>query len=65
MPITQVHLDLVVCPVCHSALRLVNAPGEAQIDCTGCGRLFPIVDGLPVLLAARATQPDRKLPSKL
>ncbi len=56
MPITQAHLDLVVCPVCHAPLKLVQTPPAEAIDCTGCGRRFPIVDGLPVLLAARATQ---------
>ncbi len=46
------HLALLVCPVCHAALAL-----ERQaILCTGCARHYPIVDGLPVLIASRATQ---------
>ena len=52
MPLTQVQLDFMVCPVCHAPLLLA---GNA-IDCTGCGRRYPIVDELPVLIAARATQ---------
>jgi len=44
------HLDLLVCPVCHSALALAGR----TIDCTGCHRRYPIVDGLPVLIASRA-----------
>ena len=52
MVLTQVQLDFLVCPVCHCPLLLV---GEG-IDCTGCGRRYPIVDGLPVLIESRATR---------
>jgi uncharacterized protein YbaR (Trm112 family) len=46
----QRDLRALVCPVCHAALLL-----EAQaILCTGCARRYPIVDGIPVLLAERA-----------
>ena len=54
MPIrtlTPDDLRWLVCPVCHAALRLE----PLAICCTGCARLYPIVDGLPVLLAARAS----------
>lgn len=54
MPIrtlTQDDLGWLVCPVCYTSL-LLDAAG---IRCTGCARRYPIVDGLPVLLAARAT----------
>jgi len=47
------HLALLVCPVCHAALAL---EGEA-ILCTGCALRFPIVDGLPILIASRAVPP--------
>ena len=47
---TQQDLRTLVCPVCHAALEL-----EAQaILCTGCGRRYPVVDGIPVLLPERA-----------
>jgi uncharacterized protein YbaR (Trm112 family) len=51
MQLTQELLDLLVCPVCHSRLRLE----PEHIDCTGCRRRYPIVEGLPVLIASRAT----------
>jgi uncharacterized protein YbaR (Trm112 family) len=44
------HLSLFICPVCHSSLQLA----QTTIRCTGCDRCYPIVDGLPVLIAARA-----------
>ncbi len=44
------HLSLLVCPVCHAGLTLTRE----TILCTGCARRYPIVDGLPVLIASRA-----------
>jgi uncharacterized protein YbaR (Trm112 family) len=49
--LTQADLRWLVCPVCHGALQLAGA----NIACAACARHFPIVDGLPVLLADRAT----------
>jgi hypothetical protein len=38
------------CPACHAALR---AAGSFLV-CEGCGRRYPVVDGIPVLIAERA-----------
>ena len=48
-------LDRLVCPVCHGALRLegpntIRDAGLATILCTACGRRYPILDGIPVLI---------------
>ena len=48
---TPQDLTHLVCPVCHAPLRL--AP--TYIDCTQCNRRYPIQDGLPILIPARAT----------
>jgi len=40
-----------VCPVCHQALAL----HAESVRCTGCERRYPVVDGIPVLLADRAS----------
>lgn len=53
-PLTQDDLRWLVCPVCHATLVLQ----PKTIRCEGCARLYPIVDGLPVLLATRATFAD-------
>ncbi len=57
MAITQTQLERVVCPVCYGRLVLL---GDA-IGCEGCGRRYPIVDGLPVLLAGRAMEPHESV----
>jgi uncharacterized protein len=40
-----------VCPVCFGALHFA----ECDVVCLGCGRNYPIVDEIPVLIAERAT----------
>jgi hypothetical protein len=37
------------CPACLGALRL----SEASVACTACGRIYPIIDGIPVLIVER------------
>ena len=41
-------LQLLACPLCRDALDRINS--EALV-CVGCGRRYPIRDGLPVLRA--------------
>jgi uncharacterized protein YbaR (Trm112 family) len=45
-------LDQLACPACLGELVLV---GE-QLVCAGCGRGYPILDGIPVLIAERAAK---------
>jgi len=50
--VEQIHevLKLLVCPACQAKLALA----EATVDCGGCGRRYPVVDGIPILLVERA-----------
>ena len=43
-------LNQLACPVCRGSLRLAGL----QIFCVGCNRAYPILDGIPVLIADRA-----------
>jgi hypothetical protein len=38
------------CPACLGDLR----PEDVHLACAGCARNYPIVDGIPVLIAERA-----------
>jgi len=40
----------IACPVCFAPLVF-----SAVVECSGCGRSYPVVDGIPVLIAERAT----------
>jgi len=44
------------CPACAGDLRL----GDARMQCVACGRAYPVIDGIPVLIAERAEQPPVK-----
>jgi uncharacterized protein YbaR (Trm112 family) len=47
-------VTVLACPACHGDLRL-----EAErLICAGCGRAYPVVDGIPVLIVEHA---DKKL----
>ncbi len=52
-------LDILVCPVpeCRKPLKL--APDEGSLECTGCGRIYPVRDGIPILLIDQAKMPQR------
>jgi uncharacterized protein len=43
-------LDALACPVpsCRKPLKL--AEDESALQCTACGRTYPIKDGIPMLL---------------
>lgn len=43
-------VGMLACPACHGDLR---AEGERMM-CSGCGRRYPVIDGIPVLIAERA-----------
>jgi uncharacterized protein YbaR (Trm112 family) len=42
-------IEQLACPVCQGNLQM----DEARLVCAGCGRAYPIVDGIPVLIAGR------------
>ena len=53
-------LEILVCPECHSALS-EETEGEAhELRCTGetCGLVYPVRDGIPVLLVDEARRPS-------
>ncbi len=54
MGFDEAALEYLVCPVCHARLKMA----DGQIECLGCGRRYPMVDGLPVLIGSRAVLPE-------
>jgi uncharacterized protein len=48
-------LEILRCPVCREAVRPLA--GETGLECAGCHRVYPIVDGIPVMLAEEASPP--------
>lgn len=52
MELRPEHLGYLVCPVCRGQLGFEGG----HVVCMECGRAYPIEDGLPVLIGARATE---------
>jgi uncharacterized protein YbaR (Trm112 family) len=53
MPVDPRLLVLLVCPDCHGSVR--ELAGEAGIECTACGRVYPVREGIAVMLIEEAT----------
>jgi uncharacterized protein YbaR (Trm112 family) len=54
-------MDILACPTDdHAPLRVGTAsdPGAEVLTCTVCGRRYPVIDGIPVLLLDEALPPE-------
>lgn len=51
MAIDPTLLSILACPVCKAPL---TQPADDRLLCTGCGRRYPVDDGIPVLLVEAA-----------
>jgi uncharacterized protein YbaR (Trm112 family) len=61
MPLEPRLLEILCCPAdhegrpCHGDLSEL----EGGLLCARCGRLYPVEDGIPVMLVDKATRPAR------
>ena len=51
-------LDILVCPVAECRRPLKLSADESSLQCTGCRRIYPIRDGIPILLIDQAQMPQ-------
>ena len=49
-------LEVLVCPECKSALTVDESSSE--LVCDDCGLIYPIRDGIPIMLVSAARRPD-------
>jgi uncharacterized protein YbaR (Trm112 family) len=45
-------LEILCCPSCRGALE--ERPDRSGLECVGCHRVYPIVDGIPNLIVEDA-----------
>ena len=55
--ISQELLEILACPKCHTKVEM---KGSDQLRCPNCKVLYPIVDGIPVMLIEEAKPDDTK-----
>lgn len=60
VPIDAGLLEILACPVDHAPVR---EAGE-RLVCTGCGRRYPVRDGIPVMLIDEAELPGEAPPAR-
>jgi uncharacterized protein YbaR (Trm112 family) len=54
-------LEILACPSPDHAPLRIGTPTDPSADvltCTSCGRMYPVRDGIPVLLLDEATLPE-------
>ena len=56
MAISKELLEILVCPVCKTALEL--KPDESGLKCVTCHRVYPVRDSIPVMLVDEAKIED-------
>jgi uncharacterized protein YbaR (Trm112 family) len=49
-------IDKLACPACKQPL-VIGQQGS-NLRCTGCRRIYPVQDDIPILLVERATLPE-------
>ena len=57
MPLDTRLLEILCCPSCRENVRLL--PDGDGLACSGCRRVYPIVDGIPVMLLEESKLPER------
>jgi uncharacterized protein YbaR (Trm112 family) len=55
-------LDLLVCPLDKGSL--VEREDLSGLECSDCGRVYPVKDGIPVMLEDEASPPKKKKKNK-
>jgi len=55
--ISQELLEILACPKCHTKVEM---KGSDHLRCPNCRVLYPIVDGIPVMLIEEAKPDDTK-----
>lgn len=58
MPISPDLLEILVCPDDHAPVRMLA--DETGLQCDRCRRIYPIRDGIPVMLIEEASRPANK-----
>ena len=50
-------LEILACPICKTSVELIKpgTTGEGLI-CKKCNRIYPVKDGIPIMLESEAVQ---------
>jgi uncharacterized protein YbaR (Trm112 family) len=54
--------EILVCPNCRGELEELEA--ESKLRCQSCGLVYPVNDGIPVMLIDEAEKPEGFVPQE-
>jgi len=54
VPVPEELLEILACPLCRAEVR--PTPDGGGLECAKCGRVYPVRDGIPVMLPEEAAQ---------
>lgn len=49
-------MEILVCPVDKAELKELEV--SQQLECSECGRKYPVQEGIPIMLAEKAEEKD-------
>ncbi|HCJ66605.1 MAG TPA: hypothetical protein DHV62_04585 [Elusimicrobia bacterium] len=52
--IDQKLLEILACPLCKTEVKLKEKNGQEYLVCIQCKRMYPIRDGIPIMLIDEA-----------
>ncbi|MCU0286912.1 MAG: Trm112 family protein [Acidobacteria bacterium] len=52
--ISQDLLDILACPICKQGIELIKYKEEYGLKCAKCNKVYPIREGIPVMLVEEA-----------
>ncbi|OGV48621.1 MAG: hypothetical protein A2X49_10985 [Lentisphaerae bacterium GWF2_52_8] len=55
-------MEILVCPL--DKQKLIELVEEKKLECSACGRRYPVREGIPVMLLDEAELPDEKTTGK-
>ena len=59
-PVPTDLLEMLACPVCKTEVTPVRTDaGEPGLKCVRCHRIYPVRDGIPVMIESEAVAGDR------
>ena len=57
-PVSDLLMELLVCPACKGDLQLTDRGTEQTLVCRPCRLAYPVRDGIPIMLLDKALAVD-------
>jgi uncharacterized protein len=55
VPLDARVLEILCCPSCRGAVK--ELPDDRGLECVSCRRIYPVLDGIPVMLVEESRLP--------